>query len=284
LYERFFSAGDREKAKCASIAGGQRGFTAFGIEHAKDQSEPDQKEFYHVGRELGQDHPLRDQYPENIWPDSIPELRHTSLALYDALDACARALLESLALAFDLPGETFSAMLNDGNSILRALHYPPTDQPPTDQPPTDHPPTDHPPAEPIVGESDDPKDQRAAPHEDINLITLLCEATDTGLEILTLDGHWLAVPAHPGEIIVDAGDMLSRVTDGVIPATTHRVVSSPETRDRHRYSLPFFAHPFPACDLSVHPSFVAPGARAKYAPITAAAFLNERLKEIGLIA
>lgn len=273
-YERFFSGSEQEKAKCASEAGGQRGFTPFGIEHAKDRSEPDQKEFYHVGRELDPDHPLRAQYPDNIWPDGILELRGATLSLYDALDACARRLLESLALGFQLPRETFSRMLRDGNSILRALHYPPVPPLPPAQSRTN-------------STTPDPLDRpalRAAPHEDINLITLLCEATDAGLEILTHDGRWLAVPAHPGEIIVDAGDMLSRVTNGVIPSTTHRVVASRETRDRHRFSLPFFAHPFPDCDLSVHEAFVAPGAQPNHPPITAAAFLNERLREIGLIA
>ncbi|MBW2291856.1 MAG: isopenicillin N synthase family oxygenase [Deltaproteobacteria bacterium] len=267
LYEQFFASPEPEKSKYASGAGGQRGFTAFGIEHARDQSEPDRKEFYHVGRELDPDHPLRAQYPDNVWPEHTPELREASLTLYNALDACAHALLESLALAFQLPRETFSRMLCDGNSILRALHYPPL-----------------PPLESAAPPPHDHVDLRAAPHEDINLITLLCEATDAGLEILTHEGRWLAVPDHPGEIIVDAGDMLSRVTNDVIPATTHRVVSSRVTRGRHRYSLPYFAHPYPSCDLSVHEAFVAPGTGAKYPPITAAAFLHERLKEIGLIA
>lgn len=261
-FEKFFSRDSPEKALCASAAGGQRGFTAFGIEHAKQQREPDLKEFYHVGRELPPDHPLRAHYPDNIWPKDIPELRAASLALYDALDACAGTLLESLALGFELPKETFSGMLRDGNSILRALHYPPLAKAPSA--------TD--------------RAVRAAPHEDINLITLLCEATDAGLEILTREGQWLAIPAHVGEIIVDAGDMLARVTNDVVPAATHRVITPDAVRDRHRYSLPYFAHPYPDCDLSVHEAFVEPETPAKYPPTTAAAFLEERLKEIGLIS
>jgi isopenicillin N synthase-like dioxygenase len=261
LYEQFFSSTQDEKSKCTGGTGGQRGFTPFGIEHAKDQSEPDQKEFYHVGRELDRGHPLREQYPRNIWPVPLPELRVASLALYDALDTCATSLLESLAQAFALPKETFSDMLRDGNSILRALHYPPLEPPLESQ---------------RAG-------VRAAPHEDINLITLLCEATDAGLEILSPDGRWIEVPAFPGEIVADAGDMLSRITNGAVPATTHRVVSSTRTEALHRYSLPYFAHPFPDCELSVHEAFVPPGTSATYPPITAQAFLDERLREIGLI-
>ena len=257
-FEAFFSQRDSEKTQCASAAGGQRGFTPFGVEHARDQRTPDQKEFYHVGRELDDAHPLREQYPPNVWPKDNPEFRRAACALYDALDRCAMELLEALALGFDLPREAFSEMLRDGNSILRALHYPPVEGKPKGA-------------------------MRAAPHEDINLITLLCEATDAGLEILTQQGDWLAVPAYPGEIVVDAGDMLSRVTNDVVPSTTHRVIAPSDASERHRYSLPYFAHPYPTCDLSVREAFVRPGEAPRYPPTRAAAFLNERLKEIGLI-
>lgn len=257
-FEGFFARSDDEKARCSGVAGGQRGFTPIGIEHAKNQTTADLKEFYHVGRELDASHPLHRAYPKNVWPPDASDLFDACLELFDALDQCAASLLESLAISFELPRETFSSMLQDGNSILRALHYPPV----VDQPEAA---------------------MRAAPHEDINLITLLCEATDTGLEILTRDGDWLAVPAHPGELIVDAGDMLSRVTNDVVPSATHRVVAAPHTAERHRYSLPYFAHPYPKCDLSVIDAFVDEGARPKHPPITAGAFLDERLREIGLI-
>lgn len=264
-FEKFFSGDQLTKAMSASAAGGQRGFTALGVEHAKDQYEPDLKEFYHVGRELPPGHPLSDSYPNNVWPANIPELRAACLALYEALDACAGTLLESLALGFALPAETFSSMLRLGNSILRALHYPPL-------------------AAPGQGELGTGMAVRAASHEDINLITLLCEATDAGLEILTREGLWLAVPAHKGEIIVNAGDMLARVTNDVVPATTHRVVTPDSVSHRHRYALPYFAHPYPTCDLSVHPAFIEAEAPARYPPTTAAMFLEERLNEIGLIS
>jgi isopenicillin N synthase-like dioxygenase len=263
-FEAFFALPESEKHRCAGETGGQRGFTPFGIEHAKDHPTPDLKEFYHVGRELPSDHPLAREYPDNIWPeffwpDRFEGLQEDCIALYDTLDRCAAELLEALALGFALPGDTFSGMLSCGNSILRILHYPPHDALATG------------------------RAIRAAPHEDINLITLLCEASDSGLEILTREGEWIAVECGPGEIVADAGDMLSRVVNDVIPSTTHRVVTRQGGHTRHRYALPYFAHPYPDCDLSVIDTFVPAEGHARHAPITARDFLTERLKEIGLI-
>lgn len=262
-FAHFFSLEESEKRKSESAVGGQRGYTPFGVEHAKDQAAADLKAFFHVGRELAPDHPLARVYPPNVWPEVPTTLRAHSLALYDALDRCAATLLASLERSCALPPGTLSRMLVDGNSILRALHYPPV-----------------PPVPPSTAGA---AGVRAAAHEDINLITLLCEATDAGLEIQGRDGSWLPVPALPGEIVVDAGDMLSRVTNDVIPATTHRVVTPEGSEQRDRYSLPFFAHPAPDCDLSVLPQFVPAGEAPKHAPITAGAFLQERLREIGLL-
>lgn len=262
-FERFFAGDERAKAACSGVAGGQRGFTPFGVEHARDHAAPDLKEFFHIGQEAdalpaGSD---RDAYPGNVWPEEPPALRADGVRLFRALEDCATSILRALALAFQLPADTFSSMTVGGNSILRALHYPPV---PSDVP---------------------PGAVRAAAHEDINLITLLCEATDAGLEI-RLPGareRWSSVDVPPGHIVVDSGDMLSRLTNDVVPSTTHRVVNPKGAAQGHRYSLPFFSHPRPECDLSVLPRFVGPERPARYAPITAAGFLALRLREIGLV-
>lgn len=259
---RFFTLDPATKARCSRGAGGARGFTGFGIEHARDRSIADLKEFFHLGRELDPAHPLASVYPANCWPDEVPELRAATSELFAALEGCAERLLTALGSAYALPEDTFSRMLQEGNSVLRAVHYPPLE----------------------VSAPDGAL--RAAPHEDINLITLLCEASDAGLEILTPDG-WLPVPTPRGQLVVDTGDMLSRVAGGVIPSTTHRVVnpaSGSEASKRSRYSIPFFAHPAPSCDLSVHPHFATPEREAAYPPITAGEFLEQRLREIGLEA
>jgi isopenicillin N synthase-like dioxygenase len=240
--------------------GGQRGYTGFGKEHAKNRKIGDLKEFWHVARELPPEHPLQAFYGHNVWPRELSTFRENTLSLFSALDEVASVLLHSLADYFSLPGETFSTMAKDGNSILRVIHYPP------------------------LKEKFVPEAVRAAEHEDINLITLLCEGTASGLELLTRDGEWLPVDTLKGQIVVDSGDMLSRITNHVIPSTTHRVVN-PKTaeEDTPRYSMPFFVHPYPDCELKVLDCTVTEDRPAKYPPITADAFLKQRLREIGLL-
>ena len=265
LWRRFFELPDEVKRRYVVGVGGARGYTAFGVEHAKDNPHPDLKEFWHVGQDaaaaaaLPPGHPAREEYPANLWPeDEVPGIKEPTLALYRNLERCAGTILEALADHFGLPRDTFSGMMTNGNSILRILHYP------------------------AVPGAVDPHSVRAAAHEDINLITLLCEATDSGLEILTREGEWLPVETGPGQIVVDAGDMLSRATNQVIPATTHRVVNPPSGVSSERYSMPFFVHPFSACRLDVMDGFVAPGEAPRFPPISAGEFLEERLYEIGL--
>ncbi|MFT3706121.1 MAG: 2-oxoglutarate and iron-dependent oxygenase domain-containing protein [Archangium sp.] len=240
--------------------GGQRGYTSFGKEHAKNRKVGDLKEFWHVGRELPAGSPKKSVYGDNQFPTELPQFRANSLALYTALDTAAAVMLRALADYFKLPTETFADMAHDGNSILRIIHYPP------------------------LKDMFVPGAVRAAEHEDINLITLLCESTSSGLEILTRQGDWLAVDALKGQIVVDSGDMLSRVTNEVVPSTTHRVVNPPSTSDDVvRYSMPFFVHPFPDCMLKIFDQCVTPENPKRYPDITADAFLQQRLREIGLI-
>lgn len=257
LWKRFFELPDGTKRRYAGVEGGARGYTPFGVEHAKDNPLPDLKEFWHVGQEPPAGHPYRQEYPANVWPAEIPEIQQPTLRLYSSLERVAENLLRALAEYFEMPRDTFSSMMEVGNSILRIIHYPPV----------------KPEQAPAV---------RAAAHEDINLITLLCEATDSGLEILTREGEWMPVETGPGQIVVDAGDMLSRFTNEVVPATTHRVVNPAENAARDRYSMPFFVHPYSACDLTIHERFVSADHPPKYPPITAGQFLEQRLREIGL--
>jgi len=258
LFERFFALPEAQKQRYGGVAGGARGFTRFGVEHARDSAEADLKEFFHVGRELPPGHPLADRYPDNLWPSEVPGLRAAVLRLCECLDACADSLLRGLARSFSLDEQIFAAMLRDGNSILRALHYPP------------------------LAAGTPAGALRAAPHEDINLITLLPSAKESGLELQTNAGEWLAVETGPNEIVVDTGDMLARVTNDILPATRHRVVN-PVRSNVSRYAMPYFAHPYPSCDLSVLPAFVREQRPARYEPTTAQAFLDERLAEIGLL-
>ncbi|MBC99440.1 MAG: oxidoreductase [Halobacteriovoraceae bacterium] len=235
---------------------GQRGYTPFKREHAKDNPNPDLKEFWHVGRELAEGSQYKGVYPENIWPTEINEFKQSFQELYNSMDATAVVLLEALGKALDVPADYFKNMIADGNSILRTIHYPPTKG------------------------QDTHNSIRAAAHEDINLITMLVGATASGLQLLDRDGTWLDVNSKPGQIVVDTGDMMSRITNDVLPATTHRVIN-PETDSEARYSMPYFVHPHSQAMLSCLKS--CEGTGRKYEDITAGDFLIQRLKEIGLL-
>lgn len=238
---------------------GQRGYTGFGQEHAKNRTIGDLKEFWHVARELPAGHPRLAKVGGNLWPSEVPSFKAHTLGLFSALDRVAERLLGAIGDYLGLESGLLPSMAADGNSILRLIRYPP------------------------LKERFIPGAVRSAEHEDINLITLLCEGTAAGLEILTREGEWLPVDTGPGRIVVDTGDMLSRITNGELPATTHRVVNPPSAaEDGVRYSMPFFVHPYPDCELRVLPQTIRPDRPARFPPITADAFLAERLREIGL--
>ncbi|MBA2664086.1 MAG: isopenicillin N synthase family oxygenase [Bradymonadaceae bacterium] len=258
LFKAFFALETETKRRYEDTAGGrQRGYTSFGVEHAKDSKKADLKEFWHVGRELATDHPIYGRIPANVWPEEVSALREKALALYDAMEASAIVMLKAISLYLGKDENFLPDMIQDGNSIIRIIHYP------------------------VCDGFDEPGVMRAAAHEDINLITLLPEATHSGLELLEKDGTWLAIPSLKGQMIVDSGDMLARITNNVLPSTTHRVVN-PQGEVTDRYSMPFFVHPHPDQVLEVLESCLAPGEEPKSAPITAEEFLFERLREIGL--
>jgi isopenicillin N synthase-like dioxygenase len=258
MSQAFFSLPTEVKMQYAKVAGGQRGYTPFGTEHAKDSPVMDLKEFWHVGREVSADHKFAKYYPSNVWPAAqVPEFRETFEAIFSSLEQAGSAMLQALTFPLEVPSHYFDTMTDEGNSILRLLHYPP------------------------IPEGVDPRCIRAAAHEDINLITILPAATTSGLQLKDRDGTWLDIESDPGTLIVDAGDMLARATNDVIPSTTHRVINPQDGRNESRYSMPFFMHPNPEAILSCIPSCKGQG--AKYPDISSHDFLMQRLKEIGLL-
>ena len=109
-------------------------------------------------------------------------------------------------------------------------------------------------------------------------------ASAEGLEILRRDGQWIPVTALKEQIVVNVGDMLERLTNKKLKSTLHRVVNPPqELLNTPRYSIPFFLHPVSDMDLSCLPSCIDENNPKQFADITAGEFLNQRLKEIGLI-
>ncbi len=259
-FVRFFALPDDVKKRYhIPGGGGARGYTPFGVETAKDSKHFDLKEFWHVGREV-RDPKYVDVMPPNVWPEEVPEFRERALALYDALDALGSRVLSALALHIGLPEHYFADKTDNGNSILRPIHYPPIT-------------------------ADDIPNVRAGAHEDINLITLLVGASAAGLEVKSKQGEWVPFTSHADTIVVNIGDMLQRLTNHVYPSTTHRVVNPPGDQARKpRYSTPFFLHPNPDFLIDVLPGCVTADNPSRYPePITAHGYLEERLREIKLI-
>ncbi len=256
----FFALPLEVKQRYETGTGGARGYTSFGIETAKDNTHPDLKEFWQVGRELPPGERPHGSLYDNVWPAEVKNFRPRLYGLFEALEGLGNRILEALALYLKLPQDYFHDKVDVGNSILRPLHYPPIAERET-------------------------LSVRSAAHEDINLITLLVGSEEPGLEVLSKSGEWIPVSTIPGTIVVNIGDMMQRLTNHVLPSTTHRVVNTPEAYDgKSRFSIPFFYHPNPDFLIASLPSCISEDNPNRYPePILADDYLTERLIEIGLL-
>lgn len=257
--QQFFSLplDAKKKYEIPGLAG-QRGYTSFGKEHAKGSDAPDLKEFFQYGQIVEDNDPVKSEYPDNVQVKDVAVFNETFDKAYRAFEKSGTALLQAIALYLELDEHYFDQYVHNGNSILRAIHYPPI--------------------------TSEPKSAiRAEQHEDINLITLLVGASADGLQILTKQNEWVGVTSLPEQIVVNVGDMLQRLTNNKLKSTTHRVVNpAREMWHTSRFSIPFFLHPkgdmslacLESCTDSKHPKV--------YEDATAGEYLDERLREIGL--
>lgn len=260
--KKFFAQADavKQKYEIPGLAG-QRGYIGKGKEHAKGRNTGDLKEFYHIGQEVLDNDPIKKEYPDNVWPDEVPELKEIGLEVYRRLEQTGTHMLRAIALYLGLSEDYFDAKVKHGNSILRPIHYYPIENP------------DAVPADAV----------RAAEHGDINLITLLMGASADGLQVLRRDGKWIPITALPDQLVVNVGDMLERLTNKKLKSTIHRVVNPPRDQmNKPRYSIPFFMHPRSEMSLAALPSCVDKDHPKLWDDITAGAFLDQRLAEIGL--
>lgn len=257
--QRFFSlpADSKKKYEVPGLAG-QRGYTSFGKEHAKGSDAPDLKEFFQYGQKVEDNDPIKKEYPDNVQVGDIAEFNPTFQKAYRAFEKSGKALLQAIALYLGLDEHYFDEYIHNGNSILRAIHYPPI--------------------------TSEPKSAiRAEQHEDINLITLLVGASADGLQILTKQNEWVGVTSLPEQIVVNVGDMLQRLTNNRLKSTTHRVVNPPrEMWHTSRFSIPFFLHPKSQMNLACLEGCVDSSHPKAYPDATAGEYLDERLREIGL--
>ena len=239
--------------------GGQRGYTSFGKESAKGKTEGDLKEFWHFGQVLSEQSKYKDEYPENIRVDELPMFNKVGQEVFEKLEKTGIYVLRALALFIGLDEFYFDDFVKEGNSILRPLHYPPIHE--------------------------EPKEAvRAAAHTDINLITLLMGAHGKGLQVQNLEGEWLDAIAQADELMINVGDMLSRHTNDKLLSTIHQVENSPKDKwGMSRYSIPFFMHPVSDMKLDCLNSCIEENHPKKFEDISAGEYLNERLRELGLI-
>ncbi|RYZ53627.1 MAG: isopenicillin N synthase family oxygenase, partial [Sphingobacteriales bacterium] len=169
----------KEKYEIEGLAG-QRGYTSFGREHAKGSDAPDLKEFFQFGQIVSDNDPLRSEYPDNVYVEEVPAFTPTLEKAYKGFEASGTQLLRAIALFLGLDEYYFDPHVEKGNSILRAIHYPPITSEPQSA-------------------------IRAEQHEDINLITLLVGASADGLEILNKQNEWVGVTSLPEQIVVNVG-------------------------------------------------------------------------------
>lgn len=239
--------------------GGQRGYTSFGKEHAKGRKEGDLKEFWHFGQYVEDSPKLKEEYPDNVTVDELPKFNEVGKETYKMLEKTAKYVLRALAIHLDLNEVYFDEYIKNGNSILRPIHYPPI--------------------------TSEPKNAvRAAAHGDINLITLLMGAHGKGLQVQNHNGEWVDAIAKPDELMINVGDMLSRLSNNKLKSTIHQVVNPPrELWGTSRYSVPFFMHPISEMPLNCLENCIDKEHPKLYEDITAGEFLHERLIELGLI-
>lgn len=239
--------------------GGQRGYTSFGKEHAKGRKEGDLKEFWHFGQYVEDNPELLAKYPDNIIVKELPNFNSIGEETYKMLEKTAKYILRALALHLGLEEIYFDEFIKNGNSILRPIHYPPI--------------------------TEEPKNAiRAAAHGDINLITLLMGAHGKGLQVQNHEGKWLDAIARPDQLMINVGDMLSRLSNNKLKSTIHQVVNPPrELWGSSRYSIPFFMHPVSEMPLNCLENCIDENHPKGFEDTTAGEYLNERLIELGLI-
>ena len=244
----FFSLPEEVKNKYAHPEkAGARGYTPYGKETAVGETTPDLKEFWHHGPQV--DNTFDSRITSNISVNEIPAFNAQFDLLFDQLNSLGLKVLRVIALILNLEPNFFDNWASKGNSVLRLIHYPPI--------------------------SDNSNILRARAHGDINLITLLVGAEESGLEVLNPEGEWIPIAAKSKSIVCNIGDMMQLVTRSHLKSTTHRVVDHNANSSKPRFSMPFFLHPSPEVELC---SIVDDSPES----ISAHDFLEERLKEIKL--
>ena len=216
--EYFALSEDAKMKHYAPQTDGQRGYIPFGSEKAKGMKAIDFKEFYHLGREWTDEQLERLNYPTNIWPEDT--LFTEKMKIYIShLEVYMQKLQKIIALAMGCEDTFFDSITGEGEGLLRVIHYPAMEKNFVD--------------EDAIW---------AGAHTDINMFTILPEATAEGLEVQLSDGTWMPVFAQKDSMIVNCGDMTEAYSNGYFKSSVHRVKAPKGRSGSERYSMVFFCH------------------------------------------
>jgi isopenicillin N synthase-like dioxygenase len=263
LAEFFSLQQDVKERFVAPESHGQTGYTGLLVETAASSDVPDWKEMLNWGHELPVGHPLRARYPHRYGPQVLPEAAVPGITkvlteFHELIEQLQRRFLRVIAESIGCHESMFDEMTTNGATLTRAIRYPP------------------------MGEAPDGTTHVwAGAHGDINLITALPRSTAPGLQVL-VDGGWVDAVAPQGQVIINTGMMLERMTNGVIPTGIHRVVADP-AYGGERYSVVQFCHPTPWTVLTPLASCITPEHPQRYSAMVSADALDLVLYEINLV-
>jgi isopenicillin N synthase-like dioxygenase len=225
---------DHDQTGYVPMKGGQ---VNTGDVDAPGKNKPDLSEAFWVRRDLPDDDPevlANLRFRKNKWPSNLPGFRETTVEYMQVMEALGQRMLPLYAEALGLEPKYFAKLFDRADTSCRLGHYPP-------------------------GLAGADNQFGAAPHNDAGFLTLLPQALEPGLQVLSQSKQWIPAPVRPGEILVNGGNCLVRFTNGRFLATPHRVTAG---RPRDRYSIPLFYNPnfdaviepVPTCVSADHPA------------------------------
>ncbi len=168
----------------------------------------------------------------------------------------ADALLRAMALALDLPEAWFVERLERAIITARAINY------------------ERAPGAP----EPEPGQVRMGAHSDYGVLTIVLADDVPGLQVFR-SGHWHDVEAQRGSFVCNIGDMLERWTNDRWTSTLHRVIPPPrdEVGPVRRRAIARFLDCPPDLVVECIPTCTGPADRAKYEPVIAGAWLQEKI-------
>jgi isopenicillin N synthase-like dioxygenase len=183
---------------------------------------------------------------QDFWPR--PELEPFFRRLCLQHEALILPVMQSILMDLGCHPHLYDRRLTATNFGLRLNYYPPLSE-----------------ADEASGAA------RILGHEDVDLFTFLPAPAIEGLQVLNRASmKWVRLDAPRGTIVLNTGDYMQRISNDILPSTTHRVVKprDPALRRRARVSFPMAVYVWEDELLEVLPGLGEP----RYAPVRALQF------------